>query len=244
MKLSNKIEYQEKIIKEMNHVINSLVNTPTSNTITEQGLPGAIAQAIIKSPVGRYVLGKLGRSIFSDVKDEKVDTKDVDTKDVVTPEDIKGVVNGVLPDSSVDPSADELDQITHELSVLVDKQLALAKKYNKESFGSIIITFNAPIPFTIKRGEDKGTKLTLEKTKKYDIYNINKEKDKYNKKGYYKIYFTYKEWLKEYDIMFSLLQENIIKDVRKGDTVVYASLVATKEWRDNEEWNEAESFEM
>jgi len=32
--------------------------------------------------------------------------------------------------------------------------------------------------------------------------------------------------------------------VRKGDTVVYASLVATKEWRDNEEWNEAESFEM
>ena len=32
--------------------------------------------------------------------------------------------------------------------------------------------------------------------------------------------------------------------VRKGETVVYASLVATKEWRDNEEWNEAESFEM
>ena len=32
--------------------------------------------------------------------------------------------------------------------------------------------------------------------------------------------------------------------VRKGETVVYASLVATKEWRDNEEWNEAESFSM
>lgn len=32
--------------------------------------------------------------------------------------------------------------------------------------------------------------------------------------------------------------------VKKGETVVYASLVATKKWRDNEEWNEAESFKM
>jgi len=32
--------------------------------------------------------------------------------------------------------------------------------------------------------------------------------------------------------------------VKKGEAVVYASLVATKEWRDNEEWNELEPFEM
>ena len=76
-------------------------------------------------------------------------------------------------------------------------------------------------------------KAKLEKTKRYDVHEITKAKTEFNRKGEYKIYFTYKEWLREYDIMFSLIQEDIVKDVKKGNTTINLVYVDRSKGDDN-----------
>lgn len=214
MKLVDKIKNQEKMVTEMNHLIDNLID---GKVIVESR---AILQLLLKHPAGRYILQKLGKSISSDVDNENIDTKGVESGDVIKADDIKDVIDNADVKDIDDASGTQLEKIKRDLEDLIDKQLELVKKYNKKGFAKITITFNAPIPFKIKRGNHKGTKLKLEKTKRYDVHEITKEKTKFNRKGDYKIYFTYKKWLREYDIMFSLIQENIVKDVKKGNTII------------------------
>ena len=220
MKLINDIKNQEKIVTEMNDVIDSLIK--------EQHPLLVIGKEILRSPVGRFVLRKLGTELARDVDDDDVDTKDIEQEDIINVKDVEEVLKDVEVDEETGEVAQaELDRIEKELDELIDKQIELVNKYNKTGYATITITFNDPIPFKIKRGTAKGKELRLEKTKRYDIYQISKEKDEFNKKGDYKIYFTYEEWLKEYGIMFSLLQENIVKDTKKGDTTINVVYVDT-----------------
>ena len=211
MKLLEKIDNQEKMVSEMNQMINSLIDE--DNILTEN--------IIFNNPIGRFLLRKLGQKLISDIRDEKVDTQDTEEKDVVKPEDVKDVIDKAKDMMSApEEKSDRLDKITKDLDDLVDKQIALIKKFNKKGFAKIIITFNDPIEFKLKRGPEKGKDLKLERTKKYDVYEISKEKTKFNRAGDYKIYFTYKQWLRDYDIMFSLIQKDIVKDVKKGETTI------------------------
>ena len=90
----------------------------------------------------------------------------------------------------------------------------MVNKYKKGNIGEITISFNKPIEFTLKRGKNKGEKLKLEKTKEYDVYEIQKEKK------HYKIYFTYKEWMRENNIIFSLELDDLVKDEKIGGTTI------------------------
>ena len=211
MKLLEKIDAQEKMVSEMNHMINSLIDE--DKRLTEN--------IILNNPIGRFLLRKFAKDLIFDIRDEKVDTKDAEEKDVVKPEDVEDVIDKGEDDEVTPPdSGAKLDKISKDLNNLVDKQIALIKKFNKKGFATIIINFNDPIEFKLKRGPEKGKDLKLERTKKYDVYEISKEKTKFNRAGDYKIYFTYKQWLRDYDIMFSLIQKDIVKDVKKGETTI------------------------
>jgi hypothetical protein len=73
---------------------------------------------------------------------------------------------------------------------------------NKKSIDKITVEFNSPIEFELKRGEYTGEKLRLEKTKTYDVFMVDDKKEES------KIYFTYKNWLKKYSIMFLMEIKN------------------------------------
>jgi hypothetical protein len=228
MKLHEKINSQERIIKEMNTMIDNIIE---GKNINEQN-PATIARGVwelgkqvVKSPVGRYLLRKAGSDIEKDVDDDKVDTKDIKKTDIVTPDDVEKVLDNndstekdTKKDTKTDGSA--FTDLEKELEDLAKRQLELLQKY-KKGYGKIKISFNSPLEFKLKRGDDKGEELRLEKTKVYDIYEISQKKDEFNPNGEYKILFTYKGWLRDYGIMFSILQKELIKNSRKkGDNQV------------------------
>lgn len=223
MKLNEKIKEQEQIVSEINNIVDNIIE---GKSIKEQINPYTVVKGgwelgktIVKSPIGRYLLRKGVEDIEKDIEDDKVDTKDIKKDDVVTQDDVEKVIEKDTEEETPDGSA--FKEIEKDLEKLAKKQLELFQKYNKKGYGQIKIGFNSPLKFKLKRGDEKGEELRLEKTKVYDIYEITQKKDEFNPKGDYKILFTYKGWLREYGIMFSILQKELIKSsTKKGDNQV------------------------
>ena len=223
MKLNEKIKEQEQIVSEINNIVDNIIE---GKSIKEQINPSTVirgawelGKTIVKSPVGRYLLRTAGDDIKKDIDDDEVDTKDIKKDDVVTKDDVDKVLDKDTEEETTDDSA--LADIEKDLEKLAQKQLEILQKYSRKGYGQIKISFNSPVKFKLKRGTDKGEELKLEKTKIYDIYEITQKKDEFNPKGDYKIYFTYKGWLRDYGIMFVILQKELVKSsTKKGDNQV------------------------
>lgn len=118
---------------------------------------------------------------------EKSDKKEDDIEEII--DDIKDISN-----EKDKKTVDEFREMLTDIAEMQKKILEDA--LNKKGIDKITVEFNSPIEFELKRGKYKGEKLRLEKTKTYDVFMVD---DKQTKN---KIYFTYKNWLKKYSIMF------------------------------------------
>ena len=122
----------------------------------------------------------------SDEKEEDIDDLVDDIKDISNEKDEK----------TTEEFRKMLTDIAKQQKEIL--QNALAKK----GFDKLTVNFNDPIEFELRRGSGKGEKLTLEKTKTYDVFMVDDTKAKN------KIYFSYKDWLKKYSIMFMMEIKN------------------------------------
>ena len=118
---------------------------------------------------------------------EKSDKKEDDIEEII--DDIKDISN-----EKDEKTVEEFREMLTDIAEMQKKILEDA--LNKKGIDKITVEFNSPIEFELKRGKYKGEKLRLEKTKTYDVFMVDDKKTKN------KIYFTYKDWLKKYSIMF------------------------------------------
>lgn len=118
---------------------------------------------------------------------EKSDKKEDDLEDII--DDIKDISN--------EEDEKTVEEFRNMLTDIAEKQKKILEDaLNKKGIDKITVEFNSPIEFELKRGKHKGEKLRLEKTKTYDVFMVDDKKTKN------KIYFTYKNWLKKYSILF------------------------------------------
>jgi hypothetical protein len=112
-----------------------------------------------------------------------------------------------LVDDIKDISNEKDNEVTEEfremlISLAKQQKEILQQALSKKGFDKLTVRFNEPIEFELRRGEGKGEKLKLEKTKSYDVFMVDDTKTKN------KIYFSYKDWLKKYSIMFLMEIKN------------------------------------
>jgi len=124
---------------------------------------------------------------------EKSDKKEDDIEEII--DDIKDISN-----EKDNKTVEEFREMLMNIAKLQKK--ILEDVLNKKSIDKITVEFNSPIEFELKRGEYTGEKLRLEKTKTYDVFMVDDKKEES------KIYFTYKNWLKKYSIMFLMEIKN------------------------------------
>jgi len=117
-------------------------------------------------------------------------------------EDIEDIIDD-FKDISNEEDGKVVEDFRKMLFDIAEQQKKILEdSIKKKGFDKITVKFNNPIEFKLKRGEHEGEELKLEKTKTYDVFMV----DDKNKKN--KIYFTYKNWLKKYSIMFLMEIKN------------------------------------
>jgi hypothetical protein len=117
-------------------------------------------------------------------------------------EDIEDIIDEFKDISNEDDGKVVEDFRKMLFDIAEEQKKILEDAIKKKGFDKITVKFNNPIEFKLKRGEYEGEELKLEKTKTYDVFMV----DDKNKKN--KIYFTYKNWLKKYSIMFLMEIKN------------------------------------
>ena len=192
----DKIEDINKDIKNINETIDGLLLSEQFNPLS----------------LGFWGRRKLIDAIFGgddeDVKDnqekeerlkksyeawEESGKKEGDIEDII--DDVKDISNET-DGKIVDDFRKMLTDIAKKQKEIIEDAL------KKKGFDKITVKFNNPIDFTLKRGEHKGEELKLEKTKTYEVFMVDDKKKKN------RIYFTYKDWLRKYSILFLMEIKN------------------------------------
>jgi uncharacterized protein YoxC len=181
-------------IEDINEDIQS-INETIDNLLTEVFNP-------LTWVVKRLVINKL---LGDDDDDEDLSKKEKEDKlkksyekwsEEKSENDIDDLVDDIK-DISNETDQDVTDKFREMLiDIAKDQKKMLEGILSKKGLDKITVKFNDPIDFKLKRGDYKGKELRLESTKTYDIFMVN---DKPRKS---KIYFTYKDWVKKYSIMF------------------------------------------
>jgi len=193
--LLDKIEDINKDIDNINESIDDLL----------------VEQASILRPFGQWLLRSwIKGKVFSD--DEEKNDKEVEKKydDFLKSDEKEKEIDDVVDQvkelsDDTDPKA--VEEFREMLNKIADKQKELLQDLiNKKGFEKITVEFNKPIEFTLKRGDNSGKELKLEKTKTYDVFMVEKNGRKT------KIYFNYKtrgsNWLRKYGILFAIEIKN------------------------------------
>ena len=189
------INEHNKVISKMNDQIDGLLNEGLFDIAT-YFLPGSFFT--------KWALRKAW-----DDDDKHIDKDDKDLID-----DLKDKIEVDLDGEDIENiDDDKFDEIIDDLNKLLDKQLELFNQLNKSSLGSVRISFGDPVEFKLIRGREKDKKMRLEGTKDYEVYKVEK-----TKRGKYKVYFKYENWMREYDIMFSF-EVKSLTERKKQDNV-------------------------
>lgn len=196
--LLDKIEDINKDIGEINESIDKLL---LNEQLSQLARP--FAQWLFR----KWAKDKIFGDDESDVDEKKVKKKVDDwVKSDDKDRDIDDIVDKVK-EISDEEDEKKVKEFREMLEKIADKQEELLQSIiDKKGIDKITVEFNKPIEFELIRGEDKGKKLRLEKTKTYDVFMVEgKGKSK-------KIYFNYKtkneDWLRKYSILFVINIKN------------------------------------
>jgi len=213
-------------IDKINEDIES-INESIDNLLSEQFNPWGF---LIRRGIYKYFFGdddkdkdkekksqaeikkKYDEWMDSEEKEEGIDDLVDDIKDVSNEKDKK--------------TTEEFRQML--IDIAKQQKEILQNALNKPVFDKITIEFNDPIKFDLRRGENKGKELTLEKRKTYDVFMVDDSKEKN------KIYFSYKDWLKDYSIMFLIEIKNPEKNKKYDRVTIYLVYVNENFLRDQE----------
>jgi hypothetical protein len=176
------------------------------------------------NPLEWLLRRKLIKKVFGGDDEEEVDKSETEKEERLKrsyeeweqsekkEDDIEEIVDDIK-DISNEKDEETVEEFRKMLTDIAEKQKKILEDaLNKKGIDKITVEFNSPIEFELKRGDYKGEKLRLEKTKTYDVFMLD------NKKTKNSIYFTYKNWLKKYSILF-LMKINDPKPNKKYSNV-------------------------
>lgn len=193
MKLLNNIEKINEDILSINKDINKLLNERvTGNPILDFFIRRKIRDIVIPD------LDKDKDKLSKEVKD----WLDSDKKD----KNVDDVVDEIKNNLGIEKEGTE-EELKKMIDDIVDKQEKLIRDLQNDSkFNTIRINFTNPVEFDVRKGKSQGKKLKLEGQKSFDVYNVEKKGSKT------KIYFNYEtkkqNWLRDNNILFSILIKN------------------------------------
>ena len=214
-----------KNINEHNRVISEM--TSQIDTLLDEGIIGsAISLGSYFMPGSFFTKWALRRALSDDDDNKKIEDDDKDLLD-----DLKDKLEDKLEGEGIDEIDDEkFDELVSDLNKLLDKQIEIFNKLDKNILGSVRISFGDPVPFTLIKGRDKGKKMKLEGTKDYKVYKVEK-----TKKGKYKVYFLYEDWLREYDIMFSFEVKSLTQRKKQDNITINLAYIDSLRRKDKGE---------
>lgn len=194
MKLLNNIEKINEDILSINKDINNLLSEQvrTGNPILDFFIRRKIRDIVIPD------LDKDKDKLSKEVKD----WLDSDEKE----KNVDDVVDEIKDNLGVEEEGSE-EELKKMIEDIVEKQEKLIRDLQNDSeFNTIRIKFPQPIDFDIRKGKAEGKKLKLEGQKSFDVYSVEKKGSKT------KIYFNYEtrkqNWLRDYNVLFSILLKN------------------------------------
>ena len=192
MKLLNNIEKINEDIVSINKDIIKLLNEQvrTGNPILDFFIRRKIRDIVIPD------LDKDKDKLSKEVKD----WLDSDEKNV------DDVVDEIKDNLGVEEEGSE-EELKKMIEDIIDQQEKLIRDLQNDSeFNTIRINFTNPVEFDVRKGKSKGKKLKLEGQKSFDVYSVEKKRSKT------KIYFNYEtrkqNWLRDYNILFSIQLKN------------------------------------
>lgn len=213
-------------IDDINHDIEEI--NETINILTEQFnlIPWLLRRKIIKKVFGG---DEEEEGLDKDEAEERLKKSYEDWEDSgKKEEDIEDIVDDIK-DISNEDNEKVVEEFKEMLTKIANKQKEILEDaLNKKGINKITVSFNNPIEFEIRRGNYKGEKLKLEKTKTYDVFMVD-DRTKKNK-----IYFEYKDWLKKYSIMFMMSIKDPKKNEKYSKVSIYVVYVNDNFLRDQE----------
>ncbi len=194
MKLLNNIEKINEDILSINKDINKLLSEQvrTGNPILDFFIRRKIRDIVIPD------LDKDKDKLSKEVKD----WLDSDKKE----KNVDDVVDEIKDNLGIEKKGTE-EELKKMIEDIVDKQEKLIRDLQNDSkFNTIRIDFTNPVEFDVRKGKSQGKKLKLEGQKSFDVYSVEKKGSKT------KIYFNYEtkkqNWLRDNNILFSILIKN------------------------------------
>ena len=215
MKLLDELEKNNKMISEVSSQIDDLLMEQT--------------QAHLGWRILRWILQREVKKVIFD-KDEDGEEEEISRDEIKKrikkwersskkEENIDNVVKDVADLTGTDNEKDN-EKLREMLVDIIKQQRAIVDDMQQtKGIQHITVNFNEPIKFELRRGKASGKELKLEKTKTYDVFKVEKIKNKY------KVYFVYKtrkeNWMKDYSIMFALTLNSLKTGVKNDRVTVH-----------------------